>query len=781
MAVRIMMAAAAIVGVARTGLALDIPLTVRETENVARAGNPVNSGVPLPVGAVKDAGGLRLLDADGRPVLASIEPRCRWLADGSLKWVTVHFLADVPAGGSRTYTLTTRPQPAAGNPISVEKKAGSIVVTTGPARFVVPTERLGPFAQVQVRADPSKPFAEADALLSGPAAVRLAGRNGQMRVVDGKAELVGLEAPFEQTARVTAARVEESGPGRAVVALEGTFSTPQAESLDFTARLYFYAGSPLAQMTLSVRNRQMKSMARFVGVERLAVEVPLAGGEGGAKYVLPVDGKPVAGTLSGKGAVTLLQSARDKLVVTGPDGGGTKGNKSAGWVRLSTGRGTLTAGNRWFWQTYPKGLTVRADGTVALELAPRGGARVDLFNAGAKTHFLFFHFAKADAPAPQSIAAGTTHPLVAACEPGWYCQRTRVMGDLYANDPQLFAPEHRDLVARFQANVDRCVRQIVRQRPRADWPFGVDEYGWLDFGSGLHHRSRTTRDSATSWWDGNYYDFPHAVILNYLRTGDVLNLRTAEEAGLHLADIDICHSFPGDPKQAGSPRSGPVIGHFRDYTRQRAYLGHNSFTFYKNESLYELYYLTGERWYHDVGRMSSDFAMARWGQGALRNVSHGIWGVLSAYHDTHDRKYLERARFFVDKWAKPWQDKHDGSFDDQLWMYGLQFEAYHKYFLVTGDRDTARYNLRAVDALLAEGRRDPRGRNGIYPITLVGFGLAYEYTGDRKYFQTGMTALEKAARVGATRVKTFAQCFRASPYFLKYLTVGYKPEPILAK
>ncbi len=91
------------------------------------------------------------------------------------------------------------------------------------------------------------------------------------------------------------------------------------------------------------------------------------------------------------------------------------------------------------------------------------------------------------------------------------------------------------------------------------------------------------------------------MIINYLRTGDLVNLTTAEEAGLHLADLDICHSFPGYPERAGSPRSGPVVGHFRNYASGQNYQGHDSFTFYKNESLYELYYLTGERWYHDVG------------------------------------------------------------------------------------------------------------------------------------------------------------------------------------
>jgi len=210
-------------------------------------------------------------------------------------------------------------------------------------------------------------------------------------------------------------------------------------------------------------------------------------------------------------------------------------------------------------------------------------------------------------------------------------------------------------------------------------------------------------------------------------------------------------------------------------------MGHDSFTFYKNESLYELYYLTGERWYHEVGLMSSDFAMVFWGKGALRNMAHGIWGVLSAYHDTHQQKYLDRARFFVDKWAKPKQDQYDGSFHDQDWMYGLQFEAYHKYWQVTGDLDTVRYNLKAVDALIKEYWEAGKATTGLPGMVLNGFGYAYEYTGNEDYLKRGLKVLEISATSDGVRVKTFAQNFRASPYFLKVLTVGYKPEAILQK
>lgn len=763
-------------------LALEVPLTVRETAGVARSGSPVNSGVPLPLGAVREASQLRVLDAQGKPMLASIEPRARWLEDNSLKWVTVHFLADVPARGSLSCKLATSAAPLPKSDLTVLQEDKSIVVVTGPARFVIPTDRLAPFAQVYLRGDAARPFAAADELLVQPASVTLVARNGESRVVprtdehkgEFRTELVSLDKEaFTQTATVQTAEIEERGPGRAAVALKGTFSTPAAKSLDFTARLYFYAGSPLAEMTLSVRNRQLDSMTRFVAIDRLTVALPFKTA-GKAEVSLAIDGQAQAFPLAGQG-VRLAQTQWDALLLAES----RRPGKFDGWIRLASDAGVLSTGTRWSWQVHPMGVAALPDGTVALDLKSAAGERIDLYTAGAKTQFVFFHFARGQAPAAAAIAAGSAQPLVAACDPNWYCQETRVLGDLYADNPALFQEQYRDLIARYQGRLDDCLKRIVANRPRPGWQ--VNEYGWLNFGSGLHHSSCVRENAHESWWDGNYYDFPHAAIVNFLRTGGLLSFTTAQEAGLHLADLDICHSFPGRPERAGSPRSGPVVGHFRNYTRGQEFMGHDSFTFYKNESLYELYYLTGERWFHEVGLMSSDFAMAFWGRGALRNVAHGIWGVLSAYQDTHDRKYLDRARFFVDKWAKPWQDKFNGSFDDQLWMYGLQFEAYDKYFRLTGDKETARYCLRAVDAAMAEETGAGKWKNGGArdAICLAGYGYAYDYTGDKRYLDYGLQILAKAAGASGDRIKTFAQQYRASPYFLKALTVGYKPQVVL--
>ena len=356
--------------------ALEIPLMVAETAGTGRVGNSVNSGVPLPMGVVRDVAELRLLDEQGRPVLASIEPRARWLGDESLKWVTLHFLTDLPANGKRALTLATAAAPMPVSELVIEQRGNTITVVTGPAKFVIPTDRFAPFDQVYVRHDMAVAFADADAMLAKPATLVLVAQNGESRVVprigehedEFRTELVTIDAkPFTQTATVQSTAIEERGPGRAVVALQGTFSTSTAESLDFTARLYFYSGSAAAELTFSVRNRQMDDMARFVGIHRLAVEVPLKIA-GRSIVSLAVDGERVAPPLAASG-VRIAQTQRDTYAMNSEAAEG----RYDGWIRLASEAGTLTAGTRWSWQVHPVGAQVRADGTVALDLKSAEG------------------------------------------------------------------------------------------------------------------------------------------------------------------------------------------------------------------------------------------------------------------------------------------------------------------------------------------------------------------------------------------------------------------------
>jgi hypothetical protein len=114
----------------------EVKLALAEPAGVARPAWPVTSGVPLPEGAVREAGELALRDAAGEPVPCQIEAVCRW-PDGSLRWVHLSFQADLPAGGKLEYTLARGKPAAVARPLKVTEGGDSIVIDTGAARITI--------------------------------------------------------------------------------------------------------------------------------------------------------------------------------------------------------------------------------------------------------------------------------------------------------------------------------------------------------------------------------------------------------------------------------------------------------------------------------------------------------------------------------------------------------------------------------------------------------------------------------------------------------------------
>ena len=135
-----------------------IPLAVRETAGVARAGEVVRSGVPLPRAlGVRDPRSLAVVGADGKPVPAEFHVLARWNAGkddaaAPVQWVLVVFPATVAARGSAVYTLvadgSAGPNPPPPTPLRLSRQGEQVVVDTGAATF-----RLGGNAGGAVRRD----------------------------------------------------------------------------------------------------------------------------------------------------------------------------------------------------------------------------------------------------------------------------------------------------------------------------------------------------------------------------------------------------------------------------------------------------------------------------------------------------------------------------------------------------------------------------------------------------------------------------------------------------
>ncbi|MDP6460277.1 MAG: hypothetical protein QGH59_00760, partial [Gemmatimonadota bacterium] len=145
---------------AGTAAALDVPLTVRETAGVARAGEIVTSGIPLPKGEVLSGSDVAIEGVD-----AQFLPLATW-RDGSVKWLQVSFPATVSAWGTSVYRLvdgTGSPPPAG---LSVVEAGGAVTVDTGPLRFTVRGDSFTLFDEVWLDTNGDRVFEASEKMIA---------------------------------------------------------------------------------------------------------------------------------------------------------------------------------------------------------------------------------------------------------------------------------------------------------------------------------------------------------------------------------------------------------------------------------------------------------------------------------------------------------------------------------------------------------------------------------------------------------------------------------------
>ncbi|MFC9271665.1 exo-rhamnogalacturonan lyase family protein [Streptomyces zhihengii] len=189
-------------------------------------------GVPWPKGAYPGNQKFALSTADGKQVPVQSWPLAQW-PDGSLKW-SAHAVG--PETTADTFTLTAGEPAAPARRITVGRDGGTVTVDTG-----VIVARLG---------------------RSGSSLVKSVTRGGREIASNGRLVLLrqgeiedgdqGKESYERFESTVLATEVEQDGPVRAVVRIDGRHRRGNRSWMPFSVRLYFYAGSESFRMVHTV-------------------------------------------------------------------------------------------------------------------------------------------------------------------------------------------------------------------------------------------------------------------------------------------------------------------------------------------------------------------------------------------------------------------------------------------------------------------------------------------------------------------------------------------------
>src|SRR6478752_6541954 len=356
-------------------------------------------GMPFPRGSVQGTEALAVTDAAGTPVPSQAWPLATW-PDGSLKWAGVA----LPATGSPsdTYNVTADAgtasaagqPPSDGSSVTVTESADALTIDTGALQMVI--DRVGPslFRSLSRHGEPVARDARLVSFLQ-----------------DGVPEGAGTASRDAFTGEVTAVVLEQSGPVRAVVRLEGRHRQDGAGGkgrswLPFVVRFYFYANARSVRMVHSFiwdgdagRDFLAGLGVRFtvpLEAELHNRHIRIAGADGGflAEAVRGLTGlrrdpgaevreAQIAGRATPteqtwnpevSGRLHLIPTWSDyTLSQINADGfelrkrtaaghgwvGISGGTRAAGFCSLSDTRGGLGVGIKDFWQSHPGQLDIR--------------------------------------------------------------------------------------------------------------------------------------------------------------------------------------------------------------------------------------------------------------------------------------------------------------------------------------------------------------------------------------------------------------------------------------
>ena len=765
-----------------------VPLTLENGIPYPRCGWPVTSGIPFPKGELASTEQIRILNPDGAEIPSQAAPLTKWL-DGSIKWALLDFQADVPKSSTAIYTLEygTDVQSAEGNSgsqdrpqLDVVDNGDSVAVDTGALQFAI--HRNQSFSPLR----------------------------SKLTAIDGTV--------YDSLGPPDKVEIEELGPMRTAIRVEGTHKNDAGESLfAYIVTIHAYAGKPYTRVFYTFGNNHYDS--EFTSIQSLHLELPLDGiiepGERLAHaYGSEVEtGSVVTGSFDTIKHVELYQEFEDSYLAHGAIlVTQSRGKQAAGWFDVNDEVRGLTVAVRHFWQQYPKSLAIR-DHTLKIGICPpiaQNAYAVFLpenqdklyyylkdnvyeFKLGmTKRHELFFYLHEGDVAVGEVEAhvAAFQQPLLAGAPPAWYCG-SGAFSDLMPAAASAF-PEYDTMMKQSLA---RYLQD--RKHDRA--------YGMLNFGDWWGERQYN--------WGNIEYDTQHALLLQYIRTGDQQFFEVAEEAARHNMDVDTVH-YHHAPFQVGGQYThcmGHVGGY--DWVGPTAITqGNFSVSHSWVEGLLEYYCLTGDRRAVETAQLIADLYNTR----DLRNYDftncripgwHLIM-TMAMFNATNDRYYLNAAKIIVERVLErqtPDEPPVEGGRLNGGWtrlmvpghcycdpprhignagfMVGILLAGLKAYHQATGDQNVAEAIIRAAHYLVrdvwepeVDGFRYtscPDSSKGTGNIRkLLGISYAYRLTGDEHLGEVARRGTEAGIRSLSGSGKGLSAHGRFAPYVLHDVQVG---------
>jgi len=612
-----------------------VPLTVRNPHATAVAGLPVTAGIPFPRGNLASADHVRLI-CDNTEVPVQIKPTATWL-DGSIKWVLISFLADIPANEETVYSLefgrnVRRKQNKTA--LSVDRGQNGVRINTGPISFLI--DRHGEIADL--RRESEKGITEGTRLIveGGTCGTVIRSPDGTAyRTAMGEAEVT----------------VEEAGPVRALIKTVCTSADGNGKrSFRIEKRIEAYAGSAFLRIHHTFVNTCPDD---FTNIEEMIYHVPVRAvawqaGQTDDKTIEINADTPVIRQRLDNEFILEGKATAEPHKQQAPCPGRLTGNL------LSVQPVGPALGVRDAWQNYPKAFRISEKG-LDIGLCPDFDAglydtfpfekeghqlyyyllngRYRFIKGMAKTHELLLCFEPE--PARTAVCSAFQRPLLATAPPEWYCN-SRAFYDVAPRDVKKFET--------YEKGIDHNLKRYVIRREKQH------DYGLMNYGDWYGERG--------SNWGNIEYDTQHAFFLQYIRSGNPEAFFLGHATEIHNRDIDTIQ-WSENPDRIGFVYIHQMCHVGRYYDKKVPgkggwYRAGGGVSHAWTEGYFDHYFLTGDRRSWDTGIAVTNYFTRSYFQEpydftSCRNPGWHLILNAATYAATGDPYYLNASRVIVDR------------------------------------------------------------------------------------------------------------------------------------
>jgi len=721
-----------------------ITLSFEKLYKSARLSEPCTAAVPLEKGLLKDEKEITILTTGGAPVPVQSSVTSRW-EDGSVRWLLVRFLADLPGNAGAKFALELSGEKAVcEDPVTVQEDEDEIVVGSSALSF----------------------------------ALQKTGEKGMFRWLKSAGQLYTAEqfvGPClldddgnEYHMTIERWKVLENGPVQAKIKGIGKNLSESGSLFDCELELTVFAGKPW----MDVAYRFISCEKDLVHIARLYLAIrPEIGAEDKLRtcvansnykteFEISEDGASLHRLLDGK---YMLFKAYEHIPEV------FFGTMFADW---NGPRGGVCATVYQAQQNFPKAVASSRNG-LEIDLVPAGAEEIIVQPGMARQQRVQLHFHTAEEPMSELDSRSLIYQMP---------------------DRPMLAPQ-----VYQQAKVFPDTLFVEKKRPeielhligRAD--HRAKGFGMLNWGDApdMGYTSQG-RGKGNVVWTNNEYDFPHGAAMLYVRTGTRRFLDYMLVGARHWMDVDVCHYSEDPLRQGGQVMhiNGHVIGGKIICSHQWV------------EGLLDYYHFTGDKTAYETAigigenvlRLLATPEFQKSGETSARETGWALRTMVALYQETGEQRWLEKCDWIVGHFAD-WENTYghwlapytDNTTIRVPFMISIAIVSLMRYYRVDPQERIKGMILRAVDDLL-ENCITETGlfyykelpsltRQGSNPIILEALSIAYELSGDIRYLEAGLptwqltiqskdtgsgggkTAVGDAVLMGGPGPKGFAQSF----------------------